>query len=287
MATASWTDNDDFTDGGRNGEKYILEIHTSDHCMHFKGLFQTIKDLLFDCNIHFDETGMKISELDRSQVGLVHLTLPAENFPVYRCEQPLMLGVSITSLHKYLTHVTQAEHTTVKFLVEENNTHELILEIDSDDDSDTQRFYLKLLDLEMNPASLEGETFNCVFNIPSDRFQRYCRSHALVGDVMEIRTAGDRLELSTEGSDNTSDRTTSVIRANKDESTAIVMANKDDIIAGRFSLKFLGMFAKAQCLAPNVVVYFKNDFPLVLSYKITGLGELKFALCPKVAASGF
>ena len=84
---------------------YILEIHTS-HCMQFKWLFQTLKDLLFDCNIHFDEHGMKISELDRSQVGLVHARLPKDSFPIYKLHHPIMLGVSITSLHKYLGHIS-------------------------------------------------------------------------------------------------------------------------------------------------------------------------------------
>jgi hypothetical protein len=99
---------------------------------------------------------------------------------------------------------------------------------------------------------------------------------------MEIRTAGDRVELLTEGTENTFDRTSSAIRANKDESTSIYMADKDDTIAGRFDLRFLQMFAKAQNLSPNVVIYFKQDFPLVLLYKMADLGELKFALCPKV-----
>jgi DNA polymerase III sliding clamp (beta) subunit (PCNA family) len=79
--------------------------------MQFKWLFQTLKDLLFDCNIHFDEHGMKISELDRSQVGLVHARLPKDSFPIYNLHHPIMLGVSITSLHKYLGHITQGDHT--------------------------------------------------------------------------------------------------------------------------------------------------------------------------------
>lgn len=262
-------------------EKYILEVHTI-HCMKFKNLFSVIKDLLFDCNIHFDDAGMKICDLDRSQVGLVHLRLPKDNFAVYKCAKPMMLGVSITSLHKYLGHITQNNKTTLKLLIAEDNPHELILEIVSDDDSDTQRFNMKLLDLELNPASLEGERFSCIINIPSDKFQRYCRSHSLVGDVMDIITVGDQVKFRTE-SESQGDRTESIIRANKEEQSSIFLADKDDMIAGRFSLKFLQMFAKAQNLAPSVVIYFKQDFPLVLLYKMAELGELKFALSPQIA----
>jgi len=260
--------------------KYLLEVHTI-QCMKFKWLFCVIKDLLFDCNIHFDQAGMKICDLDRSNVGLVHLRLPSVHFAKYHCPKPLMLGLSITSLHKYLGHITQNNKTTLKMLVTEDNPNQLILEIICDDDNDIQRFKMKLLDLDLNPASLEGEHFKCVINMPSDKFQRYCRSHALVGDVMDIITVGDQVKFMTEPADG--DATESIIRANKEEQSSIFLADKDDMIAGRFSLKFLQMFAKAQNLSPSVIIYFKQDFPLVLLYRMEDLGELKFALSPQVS----
>lgn len=205
-------------------------------------------------------------------------------------------------------------------MVDKDRTWEMILQIVSDDDTDTQTFYMKLLDLDVDEGGLDGERFNCIISMPSDKFQRYCRSHALVGDVMDVITVGDQVELTTEDNDG-GDRTKSVIRTTSeggkdddddddgdgddgdgddgedDESgltsrrgqssekkkTSIMLTDKDDTIAGRFSLKFLQMFAKSQNLSPNVIIYFKKDFPLVLLYKIRGLGDLKFALAPRVA----
>jgi proliferating cell nuclear antigen len=287
--------------------------------MKFKGVFAVIKDLLFDCNIYFDESGMKICNLDNSKVALVHFKAPANNFAYYYCERPQVLGVSILALYKYLGHISQNNHYTLKLMVERGKPHEMILEIASDDDTDTQRFYMKLLDLELDEGGLDGEVFNCIINIPSDKFQRYCRSHALVGDVMDIITVGDQVELCTEDTDG-GDRTKSIIRTmdedeernnNSDDDpatpvvvpkkrnraaaaaaaeeegskirTAIYLKDKEDPISGRFALKFLQMFAKAQSLSPNVVIYFKKDYPLVLLYKMSELGELKFALAPRLA----
>lgn len=261
-----------------NKNKYLLEIHTV-QCMKFKWLFSVIKDLLFDCNMHFDEDGAKICDLDRSHIGLVHLKMPAGNFSVYHCARPMMLGISITSLHKYLGHITQNNKTTLKLLVAEDNPHVLTLEIVTDDDPDVQRFHMKLLDLELNPASLEGENFKCVINMPSEKFQRYCRSHALVGDVMDIITVGNQVQFKTE-SETQGDITESIIKANKEEDVKLLLP--DEMIAGRFSLKFLQMFAKAQNLSNHVIIYFKQEYPLVLLYKIADLGDLKFALSPQV-----
>lgn len=337
----------------KDDANYILNVHIVE-CMKFKGVFAVIKDLLFDCNIYFDDSGMKICNLDNSKVALVHFKAQAnaKAFSHFYCERPQVLGISITALHKYLGHISQNNHYTLKLMVQKDRAEELILEIVSDDDSDTQCFYMKLLDLELDEGGLDGETFNCIINMPSDKFQRYCRSHSLVGDVMDIVTVGDQVELCTEDGEG-GDRTKSIIKttdndddddddddanhssSSDDESgsesderapvvappavaakgkrggtqaavapggrasaaatanalalekkkTAIFLKDKDESIAGRFPLKFLQMFAKAQGLSPNVSIFFKKDFPLVLLYKMSGLGDLKFALAPRVSTS--
>ena len=287
-------------------DKYILEVHTS-QCTKFKYLFSVIKDLLFDCNIHFDEDGMKICNLDNSKVALVHLRLPRGDkgcFSYYHCPRPFVAGVSITALHKYLGHIAHNNKYMLKLMVAADKPHELVLEIVNDNDTDTQRFSMKLLDLEMDQGGLEGETFSCMISMPSNKFQSYCRSHALVGDVMDIITVGDRVELSTDSEGGgQGDRSTSLIKTTEKEGddggggeceendnknrTSIVLIDRDDTIAGRFSLKFLQMFAKAQNLSPNVVIFFKQNFPLVLLYKMRDFGELKFALAPQVQPDAF
>lgn len=286
-------------------DRYVLEV-CIEECVKFKGTFDVIKDLLFDTNIYFDETGMKICSLDNSKVALVHYKVAADKFSFYKCERSQVLGVSITALHKYLGHISQSNKHTIRLLVDRARNHELVLEIISEDDTDTQRFYMKLLDLPLEDGGLDGEKFNCVINIPSDKFQRYCRSHALVGDLMDIITVGDQVELTTEDMSGSGDRTKSIIRTtspsdeNEDDpseasgggdasdkkTTSIFLKDKDDTIAGRFSLRFLQMFAKAQKLSPTVTIYFKRDFPLVLLYRQKDFGTLKFALAPRALETG-
>ena len=70
------------------------------------------------------------------------------------------------------------------------------------------------------------------------------------------------------------------------KTTSIFLKDKDDTIAGRFSLRFLQMFAKAQKLSPTVTIYFKRDFPLVLLYRQKDFGTLKFALAPRALETG-
>ena len=47
-----------------------------------------------------------------------------------------------------------------------------------------------------------------------------------------------------------------------------------------FDIQYLLLFSNASNLSKTVHLYLKNDYPLILSYKIGTLGELKFIISP-------
>ena len=63
----------------------ILEVKTI-QVSPFKTLIESLKDILADVNIEFNEEGMKIITMDSTQTILVHLKLEASNFEYYYCK---------------------------------------------------------------------------------------------------------------------------------------------------------------------------------------------------------
>ena len=53
----------------------------------FKTMTEALKDILVDINIEFNETGIKIMEIDATQSILVHLHLDAAKFQYYYCKK--------------------------------------------------------------------------------------------------------------------------------------------------------------------------------------------------------
>ena len=53
------------------------------------------------------------------------------------------------------------------------------------------------------------------------------------------------------------------------------------IIQGVFSLKHLVLFTKCTNLCNSIQMYLQNDYPLIISYMVGSLGEIKFCLAPK------
>lgn len=58
--------------------------------------------------------------------------------------------------------------------------------------------------------------------------------------------------------------------------------NDREPISLSFSLKYMVLFNKASCLAPQVVLKMAPEAPLVVEYGIEHLGFVRFYLAPKI-----
>ena len=66
----------------------VLEVKTI-QVSPFKTLIESLKDILADVNIEFNEEGMKIITMDSTQTILVHLKLESSNFEYYYCKNKI------------------------------------------------------------------------------------------------------------------------------------------------------------------------------------------------------
>ena len=62
----------------------------------------------------------------------------------------------------------------------------------------------------------------------------------------------------------------------------VIVDVENDGLNQSFSLTFLNSFCKASNLTDNVKLYMTENSPLVIEYKISDLGELKYYLAPKL-----
>ena len=53
-----------------------------------------------------------------------------------------------------------------------------------------------------------------------------------------------------------------------------------EIVQGYFLLKPLGLFTKCTAMSTDIMIYLKNNYPIIIEYSVAGLGEIKLALAP-------
>ena len=252
----------------------ILEIKTV-QAVTFKQVIDSLKEILMDVNLEFDETGMKIVALDNTHVVMVHLKLDADRFETYKCEKKLYVGINMLKLHMLIKTITNNDILTL--FVDRDEPNHLGIRIENQEKNLRTTYKLSMLDINVLNQSIPPADFETIITMPSVEFQKIVRDMHNLADFMEIRNVGHQLCFSCKGDFCTQE---TILGADKNQSIQIAKptAREHDIIQGVFSLKYLATFTKCTNLSNVVEIYLKNTFPLVLRYSVASLGEVKMAL---------
>lgn len=258
---------------------YILEVHTV-QVQAFKGTLEAIKDLLNDCNIHFDSNGMKIKSIDGKHVALVHVRYDGKRFDKYYCERDLSIGINIANTLKVLKNVTQND--TLQLFVNRDNFDKAGIRIQNAEKGAVHEFFIKLMDLDDNDIDIPETEFSSIITMPSNDLHTLCKQYKEFSDKVDIKSVADKVIFSFEG-----DETNGQSILHNNENGLIVQKcgdtdEEDEIVQAKFLLKYLVLFSKAYNLSNTVEIFLKNDYPMVLKYSIADLGTLKFCLAPMV-----
>lgn len=243
-----------------------------------KTLFEVLKEILHDVNIFFDQSGVRIMTVDGSHVALIHLFLDSSNFEEYHCSQPMHLGVNMTNIFKLLKTATNQD--TVVFFMKDNTEFELGIQIENSEKKTKTVFMLKLLDVDVETLKLPQIEFDSIITMPSMYFQRLCKDMSNISDTLIITSKKNQIILSCKG-DFASQQT--IIEDNVNMAEGMTFdQNSNEVVTGHYLLKYLVLFNKASSLCNTMELYMKNNFPLILKYKVANLGELRLCLAPKI-----
>ena len=70
--------------------------------------------------------------------------------------------------------------------------------------------------------------------------------------------------------------------ANVDKEEEAVTIDMQEPVTLTFACRYLNMFTKASCLAPQVTLSMSPEVPLVVEYKIGDIGHIRYYLAPKI-----
>lgn len=243
-----------------------------------KTLFEVLKEILHDVNIYFDQNGMRIMTVDGSHVALIHLFLEASNFEEYHCERPLHLGVNMSNMFKLLKTATNQD--TMVLFMENDIKFDLGIQIENAEKKTKTTFTLKLLDVDIEALKMPEIQFDSVITMPSMYFQRLCKDMSNISDTLTITSNRNQITLSCKG-DFASQETVIEDNVNMIEGMSFNQTSSE-LVTGAYHLKYLVLFNKASSLCNTMELFMKNNYPLILKYKVANLGELRLCLAPKV-----
>ena len=247
-------------------------------CSAIKNLLETLKDILTDCNLVFDKTGIKCLTMDVSQCVIVSLKLSSQNFEIFQCKQKVIVGLNLTNVFRLIKSVGSSD--TLTFQVKQCDPTRLIIISKNTEKDHCTTYKLNMLDIDEMRLDIPDTNFDSVLTMPSMDFQRICRDMATLSDTMKIQSISKKLILSSVG--DFAEQTTEI--GERDYGMCFQNNNSAEqhIDYGRFNLKFLSQFSKASVLCGTVDIYLTPQYPLILSYSVASLGRLLFVLASDV-----
>jgi len=257
-----------------NANGNVFEIKTI-QAGAFRTLIEGLKEILTEVDLEFDTAGIKITAMDETHTVLVHLKLNADRFEHYYCPAKHVLGVNMIYFFKLIK--TMGNNDSLTLYLPAANTNKLGIKMENSEKNTTTTYYLKLFDTNVQELNVPNMNFTSIIHMPSTDFQKICRDMSVLGEKVEItsagadlifRSAGDFAEQETVITENNG-----TIKVQRDPG-----AVTNNIVQGVFLLKHLVLFTKCTNLCQNVQLYLKNDFPLVLVYTVANLGEVKLIL---------
>ena len=246
-----------------------------------KVLIEAIKEILTDTMIEIDSNGLKIACVDNSHSVLVHVRLFADKFEHFHCSERKNIGINLLNLHKIIKTVNNSDILTI-FMNKDNDNHLGII-IENTEKHTITTYKLNLLDLDNMSLDIPPVTFPSLISIPSNDFQKIVRDMNNLAEFVEIKSSNQQLTFRC-GGDFCAQETVLSESKNGFSSEKLEENSVKEIIQGVFSLKFLVLFTKCTNLCNTVRLYIKNDYPLVVTYNIASLGEIKLCLSPKTEA---
>ena len=256
-------------------DNYVINIKTVQTGA-FRVLVEALKEILVDCNLTIDETGIKLIATDTSHNVLIHLKLLAGNFEFFHCKAKTIIGINMTNLFKLIK--TMGNNETLTLFIESCNSNKLGIQINNQDKNTQTVYKLNLLDISEEDIQIPAASFETELTLPSNDFQKLIRDMTSIGENVEIKSTGSTLVLNCMG--DFASQETLLCETQNGLSYSSGNTNPEKTIQGIFSLKYLLLFTKCTNLCNLIHLYIKNDYPLVISYNVANLGIIKLCLAP-------
>ncbi|XP_022942180.1 proliferating cell nuclear antigen-like [Cucurbita moschata] len=243
-----------------------------------KKVLEAMKDLVNDANFDCSPTGFSLQAMDSSHVALVSLLLRSEGFEHYRCDRNVSMGMNLNNMAKMLRCAGNDDIVTLKA---DDGSDCITFMFENPSQDKIADFEMKLMDIDSEHLGIPDAEYQSIVRMPAAEFARICRDLSTIGDTVLISVSKEGVQFSTRGDMGTANivcrRTTTVDKPEED-----VIIEMEEPVSLTFALRYLNSFTKATPLATQVTISMSSDLPMVIEYRIEGMGYIRYYLAPKI-----
>lgn len=243
-----------------------------------KKVLDSIKDLVSEANFECSSTGFQLQAMDSSHVSLVAMQLKADGFEHFRCDRPISMGINLGNMAKCLKCAGSDDSITMKA---EDTGDVVSFMFEAPQQERFADFELKLMDIDAEQLGIPDTDYAANIRMPSSEFKRIVTELSTIGDTVNVSVTKDGIKFSTTG-DIGSANITCRQAASVDKQEDAIVIDLNEPVKLAFALRYLNSFAKATPLSSVVTLSMSQELPVVIEYRISDMGYLRFYLAPKI-----
>jgi len=264
----------------------------------FTILFQHMKFFSEHINILFEKDRMFIQSMDSSRISIFEVSLPKEWFDTYELKDSNnpnkeLVTISQESLSK--KPVTIGIHSFILFRVlsARDKTQEIHFNFNSNENQDIlnihftgnnksefdKHFEISLLDVDLDLMSIPENEPQAEFSVSSFHFANIINQLKMFGDNLDVFCSEEKIMLCS----NSVEQGKMFVEIKIDDLSSFIIDEGGNIKMS-FSLNSLHNICLYNKLSREVVISFKDSFPMKIVYSLFGHEHAKmtFYLAPKI-----
>lgn len=234
-----------------------------------KDSISVISDLVNEARFKVTKNGLDLVAMDPANVAMVIFKFLSSSFTEYEVEKEQEIAVNLQNFKQVLRRVNASDIVTLEL----TGDNKLQVQIKG---STTRTFSLPLIELEEKEQRVPNLTFPIVVNTKSSILTDAVTDADIVAESVTFSAEPEKFTISAEG-----DLSHARIEIKQGEDTKVKSETSAKVKA-KYSIEYLKKMINAGKLAGEVSVYFNQDYPLKLEYKVLDKLLLSFILAPRV-----
>ncbi|KAJ3344875.1 hypothetical protein HDU91_007523 [Kappamyces sp. JEL0680] len=146
-------------------------------------------------------------------------------------------------------------------------------------------YELKLMDVDAEHLAIPESDYDCTFQMSSTEFKNIVTNMSALSETVTVSVTKEGIQFACEGDIGSGSITVkpnadSIDEEDEENQTVIHLNSPVSVL---LSVKFLVDFSKATPLSKTVTLGITNDLPVLVEYKVSDVGHIRYYLAPKMS----
>lgn len=257
---------------------FIFKAKTQEGTI-IKNLFELLQQCIKTTCLEIDETGISMCSIDAQYKTLIDFKLDRENFLLYECREPMIVGINVSHLHKMLKSIKKKD--SIVLFISSHRPNEFAIKIEPKENMTRSNIsFVKIQGTHKYEVELPTGYGNPVVTSSTD-YQKMCKDMSNISKTMEVISEGRVLHFICDAGELYSRE----VSFGNDEPNPVgldrgIYSNlkegkkMDEIFFHVYNTNTITKLVKMTGLSQNIQIYSKQELPLQFKLKVGSLGNI-------------